>query len=163
MIVSFVKRVLSRALTLVWRHANMHSKLGLGVHHMTSNTFILFHIISFEFDNLHRVSPQEIELRQLLTFSEGVDAMYRYLARGLLWCSRRPVRGSYFPVPVCALLVLRFDSPRACLPNFCLIIRQYGGWPNAFKVWKASKRFRITPNAVVHNTFASFTSLRFPY
>ena len=28
---------------------------------------------------------------------------------------------------------------------------------------KASKRFRITPNAVVHNTLASFTSLGFPY
>ena len=51
---------------------------------MTSNTFMLFHIISFEFGNLHRVSPQEIELKQLLTSSEGVDAMYRYLARGPL-------------------------------------------------------------------------------
>ena len=84
MIASFVQRVLSRALTLVWRHANRHSKLGLGLHHMTSDTFMLFHIISFEFGNLHRVSPQEIELKQLLTSSEGVDAMYRYLARGPL-------------------------------------------------------------------------------
>ena len=109
----------SKALTLVWKHVNRHSKFGTWSTSYDIYTFMLFHTISFEFGNLHRVSPQEIELKQLLTSFKGVDAMYRCLALGLYdvltaqsgaltspyqctpyWSCVSTARGHVFPISV---------------------------------------------------------------
>ena len=63
MIANFVQRVFRKHSHSFGGTRTGIQNLGLGVHHMTSNTFMLFHTISFEFGNLHRVSPQEIELK----------------------------------------------------------------------------------------------------